>query len=110
MVDEHPLSLPVIALVTSAGGLNALSDVLGALPAHLPAAVIVVQHLDPDHTSSLATILDGRTAAILDQERSSLFTQQVGNIPPHTEVVAELTIVNAVEPISPKTMAADSCA
>jgi two-component system chemotaxis response regulator CheB len=41
--------------------LNALSDVLGALPAHLPAAVIVVQHLDPDHTSSLATILDGRT-------------------------------------------------
>ncbi len=37
-------------------------------------------------------ILDGRTAAILDQERSSLFTQQVGNIPPHTEVVAELTI------------------
>jgi two-component system chemotaxis response regulator CheB len=61
MVDEHPLSLPVIALVTSAGGLNALSDVLGALPAHLPAAVIVVQHLDPDHTSSLATILDGRT-------------------------------------------------
>ncbi|MBS1150815.1 MAG: hypothetical protein H6Q89_2513 [Myxococcaceae bacterium] len=37
-------------------------------------------------------ILDGRTAAILDQERSSLFTQQVGNIPPQTEVVAELTI------------------
>ncbi len=37
-------------------------------------------------------ILDGRTAAILDQERSSLFTQQVGNIPPYTEVVAELTI------------------
>lgn len=37
-------------------------------------------------------ILDGRTAAILDQERSSLFTQQVGNIPPHTEVVAELTV------------------
>src|SRR4051812_15896301 len=26
-------------------------------------------------------ILDGKTAAILDQERSSLFTQQVGNIP-----------------------------
>lgn len=37
-------------------------------------------------------ILDGRTAAILDQERSSLFTQAVGNIPPHAQVVSELTI------------------
>ncbi|MFT3841835.1 MAG: VIT domain-containing protein [Myxococcaceae bacterium] len=37
-------------------------------------------------------ILSGRTAAILDQERSALFTQEVGNIPPHTEVVAEITI------------------
>ncbi len=37
-------------------------------------------------------ILDGRTAALLEQERSSLFTQEVGNIPPHTEVIAEITI------------------
>ncbi len=37
-------------------------------------------------------IVEGRTAAILDQERTSLFTQEVGNIPPHTEVVCEVTI------------------
>lgn len=37
-------------------------------------------------------ILDGRTAAILDQERSSLFTQEVGNVPPRTEVVCEVQI------------------
>lgn len=37
-------------------------------------------------------IIEGRTAAILDQERSSLFTQEVGNIPPRTEVVCEVTI------------------
>lgn len=37
-------------------------------------------------------VLEGRTAALLDQERSALFTQQVGNIPPHTEVVSELTL------------------
>jgi Ca-activated chloride channel family protein len=37
-------------------------------------------------------VLSGRTAALLDQERSSLFTQQVGNVPPRTEVVCRVQI------------------
>lgn len=37
-------------------------------------------------------IMEGRTAALLEQDRSSLFTQKVGNIPPGEEVVVELTI------------------
>src|SRR4051812_47209116 len=34
----------------------------------------------------------GRTAALVEQERSSLFTQEIGNIPAGAEVVAELVI------------------
>lgn len=37
-------------------------------------------------------LLTGRTAAILDQERSSLFTQEVGNVPPRTQVVCEVQV------------------
>jgi Ca-activated chloride channel family protein len=37
-------------------------------------------------------ILDGRTAGLVDQERSSLFTQELGNVPPRAQIVAELTI------------------
>jgi Ca-activated chloride channel family protein len=37
-------------------------------------------------------VLQGKTAALLEQERGSLFTQQVGNIPPGTSVVCEITI------------------
>jgi Ca-activated chloride channel family protein len=37
-------------------------------------------------------ILEGRTAALLEQNRASLFSQELGNIPPGAEVVAELTI------------------
>ncbi|WP_394841326.1 VWA domain-containing protein [Pendulispora brunnea] len=37
-------------------------------------------------------ILEGKTAARIDEERSSLFTQHIGNIPPGAEVIAELTI------------------
>src|SRR5690349_18351107 len=34
-------------------------------------------------------IVEGRTAGLVDQERSSLFTQEIGNIPPGAELVAE---------------------
>ena len=37
-------------------------------------------------------VLRGHTAALLDQERSSLFTQEVGNVPPRTQVVCEVQV------------------
>jgi two-component system, chemotaxis family, protein-glutamate methylesterase/glutaminase len=63
----HPGSVmsddfPVLALVCSVGGLDALIQVLEPLPAGLPAAVIVLQHLEPERTSHLPAILGARTA------------------------------------------------
>jgi Ca-activated chloride channel family protein len=37
-------------------------------------------------------IAEGRTAALLDQERTALFTQELGNIPPRAEIVAEIVV------------------
>jgi Ca-activated chloride channel family protein len=37
-------------------------------------------------------LLEGRTAGLVDQERPNLFTLELGNVPPGTEVVAELTV------------------
>lgn len=54
--------MPVVALVCSAGGLDALTRVLAPLPGDLSAAVIVLQHMQPDRGSELAAILGGRTA------------------------------------------------
>jgi two-component system chemotaxis response regulator CheB len=54
--------LPVIALLCSSGGLDAVTRVLAPLPADLPAAVLVVQHLQPERASELPTILAARTA------------------------------------------------
>ncbi|GAA3465333.1 chemotaxis protein CheB [Saccharothrix longispora] len=56
------LRFPVVALVASAGGLDALTRVLARLPADLPAAVVVAQHVSPDRVSLLAEILAQRTA------------------------------------------------
>lgn len=37
-------------------------------------------------------ILEGRTAGLFEQDRSSLFTQEIGNVPPRAEVVAEISV------------------
>ena len=37
-------------------------------------------------------IASGKTAALLEQERADIFTQQIGNIPARTAVVARITI------------------
>ena len=51
----------VVALAASAGGLNALSEVLAPLPEDFRAAIVLVQHLDPKHRSLMAEILGRRT-------------------------------------------------
>jgi two-component system, chemotaxis family, protein-glutamate methylesterase/glutaminase len=52
----------IVLLAASAGGLAAISAVLGALPDGFPVPVVLVQHLDPRHTSHMAEILRRRTA------------------------------------------------
>lgn len=50
----------VVAMAASAGGLPALSHVLSNLPPDFPAAIVMVQHLDPRHRSLMADILSRR--------------------------------------------------
>ncbi len=51
----------VVAVAASAGGLRALDRLLGTLPADFPAAILVVQHLDPRHRSVMHEILGRHT-------------------------------------------------
>jgi two-component system, chemotaxis family, protein-glutamate methylesterase/glutaminase len=64
-----PPGFEIVALAASAGGLKALTDVLAALPADFPAALVVVQHLDPRHRSLMAEILGKRTALRVQEAR-----------------------------------------
>ena len=54
-------TFPTVALVCTAGGLDALTRVLAPLPGDLPAALIVLQHQSPAYRSELAALLDRRT-------------------------------------------------
>lgn len=66
--DSAP-PLPIVALVASAGGLDALGTVLGGLPPGLPAAVVVLQHLEPGRASLLSGLLARRTALQVEEAR-----------------------------------------
>jgi two-component system, chemotaxis family, protein-glutamate methylesterase/glutaminase len=57
----------IVALASSAGGVDALSRVLAGLPADFPAVIVVVQHLDPKHRSLMSEILARRTQLIVRQ-------------------------------------------
>ena len=57
----------VVALAASAGGLRAISVVISSLPTDFPAAIAVVQHLDPRHRSLMAEILGRHTALVVKE-------------------------------------------
>jgi two-component system CheB/CheR fusion protein len=52
---------PLVVTGSSAGGIEALSVILGALPADFRAPIVIAQHLDPAVPSSLAAILTKQT-------------------------------------------------
>jgi two-component system chemotaxis response regulator CheB len=86
----------IIAIAASAGGLSALEAILGQLPADFPAAVVVVQHLDPRHRSLMSEILSRRTPLAVKQaeEGEPLQPATVYIAPPnyHVLVNPDLTV------------------
>jgi two-component system chemotaxis response regulator CheB len=79
----------VVACAASAGGLNALSQLISGLPPDFPAAVVVVQHLDPRHRSLMAEILSKRTNLRVQQaqEGQSLDPGTVYIAPPNRHLL-----------------------
>ena len=86
----------VVAIVASAGGLTAISAVLAALPVDFPAALVIVQHLSPDHPSQMADILSRRMPLPVKQaeEGDTLRPGHVYLAPPghHLIVNPDLTL------------------
>jgi two-component system, chemotaxis family, protein-glutamate methylesterase/glutaminase len=62
----------VVAMAASAGGIHALSVVLGGLPA----AVAIVQHLDRTHRSVLAQLLARRCRLGVEEARAGARLQE----------------------------------
>lgn len=59
---HQPHSRSVVAIGTSTGGPKALLHVLKGIPADIPAPIVIVQHMPPGFTKSLADRLDHSTS------------------------------------------------
>src|SRR5712691_559952 len=59
---EQAEDTTIVAIGTSAGGIEALSDLVNHLPVDTGMAFVLVQHLDPKHHSILTELLGRKTA------------------------------------------------
>src|SRR5580704_14081875 len=79
----------VVGIGASAGGLEALRELLHALPPRTGMAFVVVQHLEPTYQSQLAEILSRATSMPVIQTPEGQLVQpdHVYVIPPNTVMI-----------------------
>ena len=95
---------PIVGIGASAGGLEAFSQLLKALPSDTGMSFVLVQHLDPTHESQLPEILSRTTAMPVVAVTNGLRVERnrVYVIPPNTD----LTVSHGVFALTPR-IAAD---
>lgn len=95
--NRHPApkppgaGFPVVGIGASAGGLVALQELLGALPVDTGMGFVIVQHLAPEHASSLAEILSRATTMPVREvvDEPAVEPDRVYVIPPGRDMVVE---------------------
>lgn len=63
---------PIVGIGASAGGLEAATQLLKALPTNLGMGFVLVQHLDPTHESILAELLSKATILPVEEARDNI--------------------------------------
>jgi two-component system, chemotaxis family, protein-glutamate methylesterase/glutaminase len=73
----------VVAIGVSTGGPNALSELIPALPENLGVPILIVQHMPPLFTASLANMLDKKSALrVKEAEQNELVLPNIVYIAP----------------------------
>jgi two-component system, chemotaxis family, CheB/CheR fusion protein len=90
---------PVVGIGASAGGLEAFSQLLAAVPDNTGAAFVLVQHLDPQHESALTDLLASSTRmpVVTVHDGMKVEPDHVYVIPPNTSMVLEDGSLRLVE-------------
>src|SRR5689334_19774926 len=107
---NHPItkfsnSFPIVAIGASAGGLEAVTELLKHLPADTGMAFIYVQHLSPQHESILASLLAKNTKMKVQQAENEekMKPDNIYVIPPDKEMnIQDGQIILSPRPDSPK--------
>jgi two-component system CheB/CheR fusion protein len=95
---ERVIDVSVVGIGASAGGLEALRQLFGNLPDDTGMAFVVIQHLDPDHPSMLASVLAGdvRMPVVEVTDGMRAAPNRVYVIPPHADISIDRGILALV--------------
>ena len=87
--ERNGAAFPVVGVGASAGGLEALTQLLKALPGDTGMAFVIVQHLSPEHASSLTEILSRATKMPVSEVRDepAVEPDHVYVIPPGRDMI-----------------------
>ncbi|MEI8082246.1 MAG: chemotaxis protein CheB, partial [Actinomycetes bacterium] len=90
----------IVVVGSSAGGLDALSELLASLPTDLAVAYLVAQHMSPDHDSHLVALLSRATTlpVVVAEDRAPLVAGVVMVAPPHADITVGQGLVGVSEP------------
>jgi two-component system CheB/CheR fusion protein len=88
-VPVEGAAFPIVGVGASAGGLDALTQLLRALPANTGMAFVLVQHLAPTHSSALAEILSRATKMPVEEvnDEANVEPNHVYVIPPDRNMI-----------------------
>ena len=83
--------LTIVGVGASAGGLEAFTQLLGALESDAGVTLVLVQHLSPHHESALVSLLAPHTAmqVVEATEGVRLRRDHVYVIPPNTQIAVD---------------------
>lgn len=92
---------PVVVIGASAGGLEALQELVARLPAGARAAFVIAQHLAPDHPSQLADLLTRvtRLPVVAAQDGTPLQPGQIVVIPPNRDATIDNRQLRLSDPL-----------
>src|SRR6266481_2915500 len=88
-MESSGKSFPVVGIGASAGGLEAVSELIAELPATTGMAYLLVQHLDPLHESFLTEILAKKTAIEVETatDGATIESDHLYVIPPNVTMI-----------------------
>lgn len=92
-------SFPIVAIGASAGGLEAFSNLLRALPPEPGLALVFIPHLDPTHESAMVELLSRTTSLPVRQAKEAMRVtcNAVYVLPPNSDMTISEGVLRLVK-------------
>ncbi len=97
-------TFPIVGIGASAGGLEAVRELFQSMPAKTGAGFVLIMHLDPNHTSSIAKLLAAQTPMTVVQASEGMAVEpdRLHVIPPNAVMTLTGGVLHLSEPPQPR--------